>query len=108
MASATIEEYLEMIYRLAAKDGPVIGARLAEAVGVSPPTGTQTLRRMVKDGYVRVTPQKEITLTPAGMEQVRSIQRRHRLAELLLTDILGFHWLPAPLAPGEVPHRPPP
>ena len=95
MASATIEEYLEMVYRLAAKDGPVIGARLAEAVGVSPPTVTQTLKRMVKDGYVRVSPQKEITLTPAGMEQVRSIQRRHRLAELLLTDILGFDWLRA-------------
>jgi DtxR family Mn-dependent transcriptional regulator len=95
MASATIEEYLEMIYRLAAKDGPVIGARLAEAVGVSPPTVTQTLKRMVKDGYVRVSPQKEITLTPTGMEQVRSIQRRHRLAELLLTDILGFDWLRA-------------
>jgi DtxR family Mn-dependent transcriptional regulator len=95
MASATVEEYLEMIYRLAAKGGPVIGARLAEAVGVSPPTVTQTLKRMVKDGYVRVGPQKEITLTPAGMEQVRSIQRRHRLAELLLTDILGFDWLRA-------------
>jgi DtxR family Mn-dependent transcriptional regulator len=95
MASATVEEYLEMIYRLAAKGGPVIGARLAEAVGVSPPTVTQTLKRMVKDGYVCVSPQKEITLTPAGMEQVRSIQRRHRLAELLLTDILGFDWLRA-------------
>jgi len=95
MASATVEEYLEMINRLAAKGDPVIGARLAEAVGVSPPTVTQTLKRMVKDGYVRVSPQKEITLTPAGMEQVRSIQRRHRLAELLLTDILGFDWLRA-------------
>ncbi len=95
MVSATIEEYLEMIYRLSAKGGPVIGARLAEAVGVSAPTVTQTLKRMVKDGYVRLNAQKEITLTPAGMEQVRSIQRRHRLAELLLTDILGFDWLRA-------------
>ncbi len=95
MASATIEEYLEMVYRLAAKGGPVIGARLAEAVGVSPPTVTQTLKRMVKDGYVRVGAQKEIVLTATGMEQVRSIQRRHRLAELLLTDILGFDWLRA-------------
>ncbi len=95
MASATIEEYLEMVYRLDQKGGPVIGARLAEAVGVSAPTVTQTLKRMVKDGYVRMSAQKEITLTPAGMDQVRSIQRRHRLAELLLTDILGFDWLQA-------------
>lgn len=95
MASATIEEYLEMIYRLDQKGGPVIGARLAEAVGVSAPTVTQTLKRMIKDGYVTMSAQKEITLTPAGMEQVRSIQRRHRLAELLLTDILGFDWLRA-------------
>jgi DtxR family transcriptional regulator, Mn-dependent transcriptional regulator len=95
MASATIEEYLEMVYRLDQKGGPVIGARLAEAVGVSAPTVTQTLKRMVKDGYVRMDARKEIALTPAGMEQVRSIQRRHRLAELLLTDILGFDWLQA-------------
>jgi len=95
MASATIEEYLEMVYRLDQKGGPVIGARLAEAVGVSAPTVTQTLKRMVKDGYVRMNAQKEIALTPAGMEQVRSIQRRHRLSELLLTDILGFDWLRA-------------
>jgi DtxR family transcriptional regulator, Mn-dependent transcriptional regulator len=95
MASATIEEYLEMVYRLDQKGGPVIGARLAEAVGVSAPTVTQTLKRMVKDGYLRMDARKEIALTPAGMEQVRSIQRRHRLAELLLTDILGFDWLQA-------------
>ena len=95
MASATIEEYLEMVYRLDQKGGPVIGARLAEAVGVSAPTVTQTLKRMVKDGYVQMNARKEIGLTPAGMEQVRSIQRRHRLAELLLTDILGFDWLQA-------------
>ena len=81
MASATIEEYLEMVYRLDQKGGPVIGARLAEAVGVSAPTVTQTLKRMVKDGYVRMNARKEIALTPAGMEQVRSIQRRHRLAD---------------------------
>src|SRR5689334_9383390 len=65
MASATIEEYLEMVYRLDQKGGPVIGARLAEAVGVSAPTVTQTLKRMVKDGYVRMNAQKEIALTPA-------------------------------------------
>lgn len=95
MMSATIEDYLEMIYRLAAKGGPVIGARLAEAVGVSAPTVTQTVKRMVKDGYIKLNAQKEIALTPAGLTEVRSIQRRHRLAELLLTDILGFDWLQA-------------
>ena len=45
MASATIEEYLEMIYRLDQTGGPVIGARLAEEVGVSAPTVKQTLKR---------------------------------------------------------------
>src|SRR5690348_9832032 len=95
LASATIEEYLEMVHRLDQKGGPGIGARLAEAVHGSAPTVTQTLKRMVKDGYVRMNAQKEISLTPAGMEQVRSIQRRHRLSELLLTEILGFDWLRA-------------
>lgn len=104
LASATIEDYLELIYRLAAKGGPVIGARLAEAAGVSAPTVTQTLKRMVKDDYIRVNPRKEITITESGMVQVRSIQRRHRLAELLLTDILGFDWLSAHVEAVKIQH----
>lgn len=103
-ASASTEDYLELIYRLAAKGLPVIGARLAEAAGVSAPTITQTLKRMAKDGYVRLNAQKEITLTDAGMDQVRSIQRRHRLAELLLTDILGFDWLSAHVEAVKIQH----
>jgi len=79
MASATIEEYLEMVYRLDQNGGPVIGVRLAEAVGVCAPTVTQTLKRMVKDGYVRMNAQKENALTRAGLEEASSNQQRHLL-----------------------------
>jgi DtxR family Mn-dependent transcriptional regulator len=92
MPTPTIEEYLETIYALAGDGGEVIGARLAEALGVSPPTVTATLHRMLRDGLVTVTGRKEIELTAKGRSAVESLVRRHRLSERLLVDVLGLDW----------------
>ena len=51
MASAVTEEYLEAIYNMTMEGEPVIGARLAEKFRVSRPTVTETVRRLVTDGY---------------------------------------------------------
>ena len=52
--SATVEEYLEMIYNMSAEDEVVIGARLAEKFRVSAPTVTEMLKRLVRDGYIEM------------------------------------------------------
>jgi len=52
--SATVEEYLETIYNMSAENELVIGARLAEKFRVSPPTVTEMLKRLVRDGYVEM------------------------------------------------------
>ena len=49
-----IQDYLGAIYDLAGTDKPVIGARLARHMHVSAPSITEALRRMQKDGYIRV------------------------------------------------------
>lgn len=92
MPTPTIEEYLEMIYALSEDGGDVIGARLAEALDVSPPTVTATLQRMVRDGLVDVGAHKEVTLTANGRQAVEGIVRRHRLSERFLIDMLGLDW----------------
>lgn len=92
MPTPTIEEYLETIYALNADGVEVIGARLAEALGVSAPTVTATLHRMARDNLISVGPRKEIALTEKGLGAVESLVRRHRLAERLLVDILGLEW----------------
>ncbi len=88
----TIEDYLGIIYTLERDREPVIGARLAEWLEVSPPTVTATVKRMIRDGWVVMDRSKEIHLTPAGRDAARSVLRRHMLAELLLARILDVPW----------------
>ena len=92
MPTPAIEEYLESIYKIEARGVRVIGARLAEDLGVSPPTVTEMLRRLRAEGFVTVSPQKEVSLTASGREAAEVLIRRHRLSERLLTDILGMPW----------------
>ena len=90
--SPTIEEYLEAVYLLYSEGRPVLGARLAELLGVSAPTVTETLKRMRRDGYLRMDRDKQVHLTPSGQELAETLVRRHRLSERLLTDVLGLEW----------------
>jgi DtxR family Mn-dependent transcriptional regulator len=87
-----IQDYLGAIYDLAGTDKPVIGARLARHMHVSAPSITEALRRMQKDGYIRVGGRKEIRLTTKGLGIAETMARRHRLIERWLTDVLGLDW----------------
>ena len=90
MPSATLEEYLEAIYKLA-EQGEVRPTQLAESLGVSGPTVTATLRRLSGAGLIE-RPGGGVTLTEEGREQALSILRRHRLSERFLADVLGLPW----------------
>lgn len=90
MPTATLEEYLEAIYKLG-QDGPVRPSQVAEWVGVSGPTVTATLRRLGTRGLV-VREGTKVLLTPAGTQQALEIVRRHRVAETFLVDTLGLDW----------------
>jgi DtxR family Mn-dependent transcriptional regulator len=92
MPTPAVEEYLESIYKLHSRGVRVIGARLAEDLGVSAPTVTEMLRRMRHEGLVVMGEDKEVSLTGAGSEAAEVLIRRHRLSERLLTDILGVPW----------------
>lgn len=92
MPTPTVEEYLEVIYMMEAEDQTVKGARLAKTMGVSRPTVTATLRRMARDGLIKVNATKDIALTRRGFKTADDLQRRHRIVERWLTDILGFDW----------------
>ncbi len=92
MATPTIEAYLEIIYMMSAEGQAVIGARLAEALHVSRPTVTTTLKRMVRDGLIKFSDRKEIQTTAKGQALAEHLQRRHRVVERWLTDVLGLDW----------------
>lgn len=92
MATPTIEGYLEIIYMMSVEGQPVIGARLAESLHVSRPTVTITLKRMVRDGLIKLNAHKEIALTAKGQAIAEYLQRRHRIVERWLVDVLGLDW----------------
>jgi len=90
-----IGRYLEAIHYMEAEGEAVRSARLADWLGVSRPTVTVALRRMTRDGMVRLNSRKEIELTRRGAEAAAAIVRRHRIMERWLTDVLGLDWVAA-------------
>src|ERR671924_1111171 len=93
--SEVIAHYLEAIYYIRAEGEVVRSARLADWLSVSRPTVTAALRRMSRDGMVRLTPRKDIELTGRGDAEAAAIVRRHRIVERWLTDALGLDWVTA-------------
>jgi DtxR family transcriptional regulator, Mn-dependent transcriptional regulator len=89
------EDYLRTIYALEEEVQPVIAARVAEEVGVTPSTMVSTLRRLEGEGYLKVVRRKEIHLTAEGKQVAERILRRHFLLERFLTDLLGLDWVKA-------------
>ncbi|HLZ22089.1 MAG TPA: metal-dependent transcriptional regulator [Ktedonobacterales bacterium] len=91
-ASEVVESFCETIYNMAMEGDVVIGARLAEKFRVAPPTVTETLKRMMRDGLVDMDGKRQVTLTPRGVDLAESVLRRHRLTERFLVDMLGMPW----------------
>jgi len=87
--SATIQDYLSLIYVMERDQEPVVGTRLAELLGVTPPTVTNTLKRMTRDGLL--TMDKDGThLTEAGWAAARVVMRRHMLTEWMMIKTLPW------------------
>ncbi len=90
MPTATLEEYLETIYKLSER-GPAKPTQIAEEIGVSGPTVTNTLKRLEAAGLVR-RDGTDVVLTDEGRAHSIDIIRRHRIAERFLVDVLGIDW----------------
>ncbi|MBZ2199095.1 metal-dependent transcriptional regulator [Occultella gossypii] len=88
----TTEMYLKTVFELI-EDGIVpLRARIAERLGHSGPTVSQTVARLERDGLMVVTGDRHLELTEEGMARATRVMRKHRLAERLLTDVIGLDW----------------
>jgi len=86
------EEYLETILEIEEEGVPPIRARLVERLGISAPAVSETVNRLVEQGYAQLLDDRSLRLTAKGRALAVSIVRRHRLAERLLTDVIGLEW----------------
>lgn len=93
VANVATDDYLTSIYRLHHDEGlDVIAVRLADRLGITPPSVAGMMKRLQRDGQVAVDSRKVISLTPEGLARAEQMVRRHRLAECLLTDFLKVEW----------------
>jgi DtxR family Mn-dependent transcriptional regulator len=90
--SVSQEDYLKAIWELVQEEQTPISARLAEDLDVTPPAVTAALKRMTRGGFLHVRRDGRIELSAKGEEIAQHLVLRHRLAEKLLTDVIGLPW----------------
>lgn len=88
----TTEEYLETILAIEEEGVPPLRARLVERLGLSAAAVSETVSRLSGLGYVELRRDRTIRLTSKGRRLATTVVRRHRLAERLLTDVIGLEW----------------
>jgi DtxR family Mn-dependent transcriptional regulator len=88
----TTEMYLRTILELEEENIVPLRARISERLGHSGPTVSQTVGRMERDGLVVVSEDRTLELTDAGRRKAVDVMRKHRLAERLLSDVIGLDW----------------
>lgn len=88
----TTEMYLRTIFELEEEGAVPMRARIVDRLHQSGPTVSQTVGRMQRDGLVNVLDDRQLELTEEGRRLAISVMRKHRLAELLLVQVLGLEW----------------
>jgi len=88
----TTEMYLRTIYELEEEGIVPLRARIAERLGHSGPTVSQTVARMERDGLLALAGDRHLELSVQGRQRAVRVMRKHRLAERLLVDVLGLEW----------------
>ena len=93
------ENYLLSIFRLQEQEIRVTLTQLAEhlktlpsdeGLGTSLPSVGGMIRRMVREGLVETTANKDVVLTVRGRKSAEGVVRLHRLAERMVVDLLGL------------------
>ena len=88
----TTEMYLRTIFELQEEGIVPLRARIAERLGHSGPTVSQTVARMERDGLLHVSGDRHLELSADGPAKATRVMRKHRLAERLLVDVIGLEW----------------
>jgi DtxR family transcriptional regulator, Mn-dependent transcriptional regulator len=92
MITVSKEDYLKAILEAESEGEIVISATLAHWLSVSAPAVTMALRRLKRDGLVKMQTGGQVGLTAAGRKIARKLTLRHHLIERMLAEIFGMEW----------------
>jgi DtxR family Mn-dependent transcriptional regulator len=91
-SNETVEMYLKTIAELAEDGQPVVIARVAERLGVTPVSANEMMKRLAEQNLIEHERYKGVRLTENGRFYAHSVIRRQRLWECFLVDRLNFNW----------------
>lgn len=83
----SMEDYLEMIYRIYSQEGVISISFISEALNVQPPSATKMVQKLTKLGYIDYVRYGSICLTEKGEEVGKFLLERHEIIEEFLKNI---------------------
>lgn len=89
MRHKTIEEYIETICVLEQRNGRAQTGMIAAHMGVKPPSITEMLRKLEKEGLIQYESYNGAVLTGSGRKMARELMQKHRIIADLL-EIIGI------------------
>jgi DtxR family Mn-dependent transcriptional regulator len=86
------EDYLKALYHLHGDTRPVPTRDLAQRLGISSPSVSEMVGRLVSQGLVEHDRYRGQQLTKEGRKVALELVRHHRLLEMFLVQVLGYSW----------------
>ncbi|CDP83277.1 MULTISPECIES: manganese-binding transcriptional regulator MntR [Mycolicibacterium] len=91
--SSVAQDYLKVIWTAQEWSREKVSTKLlAERIGVSASTASESIRKLADQGLVHHEKYGAVTLTDAGRRAALAMVRRHRLMETFLVQELGYGW----------------
>ncbi len=87
--SASLEDYLEVIYALTIECEVARSKDIASELGVARPSVTGALKSLADKGYVNYRPYGYVTLTEKGLIAAKSVSMRHEVIGSFFEKVLG-------------------
>lgn len=86
------EDYLKAIYIISEDHDLVSNKELSDMLQVSPPSVSEMITKLQKEGYVDYTAYKGSKMRKKGRREAGKLFRFHALWEVFLVEKLGFSW----------------
>ena len=87
--SASLEDYLEVIYLIIRNNGEARAKEIMKRLGVSGSSVTEALQLLAEKSLVNYQPYEAITLTPKGKVVAEDVLHRHETLRTFFIEVLG-------------------
>ena len=79
--TASMEDYIEMIYRLSASNGFTRIVELSQSLNISPSSATKMVQRLAEMGYIKYEKYGYLMLTESGKQAGTWFLKRHTIID---------------------------